>query len=384
MSSDTHILINALSMGSGGGFTVGREVLRHLAIVRPQWRITCAIIAGHPLHEQMKQAQLPANCALVESPPSTRNRAERLRWEKSDLARWTDQNRVAAVVQLNGMLVPTMKPPTLCHMQDPWPYRSEAWGGFRDRIVALLKRREHRYALKHARCFGWTSAYLRDLICGHHKIWPESSEVLYNGVPTNWIERSRAGLPDWFSRRNEIVTISNVNLYKRQSLVIEAMPLLIKRPGLEDLTYRIVGAADSQEFEDELKDLAKRLGVGDRVIFEGRVSDERVKEVFAGARAYVLMSVCESFGIPAIEAMSFGTPVITADCCAMPEVCGDAAELSPPDDAPALAERIAKVLLDPQRVEELRRRGVERVAKFSWTRVAEKMASLLERAALRG
>src|SRR5690242_5105692 len=131
-----NILINALSMGTGGGFTVGREILRHLAIVRPDWTVTAALIGGHPLHEQMKQSPLPPNCALLWAPPTTAGRTERSRWERNDLAKWADDQHITAVVQLNGMLIPSMKPPTLCHMQDPWPYRPQAWTGWRDRIVA--------------------------------------------------------------------------------------------------------------------------------------------------------------------------------------------------------------------------------------------------------
>lgn len=382
-ASPRHILVNALSMGSGGGFTVGREILRNLAITRPDWRISCALISAHPLHEQLKQVCLPSNAQLLWAPSILSNRAHRQHWERTELTRWSEQQHVDGVIQLNGMLIASMRPPTLCHMQDPWPYRAQAWVTLRDRIVAALKRREHRYALKHARCFGWTSAYLRDLICQHHGIWPKSSEVLYNGVPREWIERAQRELPDWNSRPNEILTVSNVNLYKRQSLVIRAMPQLLKLSGLQDLIYRIVGEPESPRVHGMLIDLARRCGVSNHVIFEGRVSDDRVKECFARAKCYVLMSVCESFGIPAIEAMSFGTPVVTADCCAMPEVCGDAALLAAVDDVNELVKQISRVLLNPQCAQDLRQRGSKRVEQYNWINTAQAMVRLLERSMFR-
>jgi glycosyltransferase involved in cell wall biosynthesis len=276
-----------------------------------------------------------------------------------------------------------MRPPTLSHNQDPWPYRSQAWDTLKDRGVALLKRRAHAAALRRAAYVGFTSAYLRDLICSHHGVRPARAAVFYNGVPDDWIARAgagAAGAPAWGDRPVEVVSVSNVQPYKRQELVIRALPELVRRPGLEALTYRVAGHC-APGYQSELLRLADRLGVGGRVVLEGRVPDERVRQLYARARAFVLMSVCESFGIPAIEAMSFGTPVVTSDCCAMPEVCGPAADLSPPDDLPALTERLARVLTDPAHAEELRRRGFERVGRFRWADTAEAMARALEQIA---
>jgi glycosyltransferase involved in cell wall biosynthesis len=336
------------------------------------------LIEGHRLHEQMRSVSLPPNAELLWAPAATIARRGRSRWERGELSHWAESNRVDAVVQLNGMLVPTMRPPTVCHMQDPWPYRSLAWEGLQDRCLAFVKRRVHRRTLKHAAAFTWTSDYLRQLICGYHHIWPAISEVVYNGVPDAWAERSRGQLPSWADRPRELITVSNVGPYKRHSLVIRAMPLLATKLGLGDVVYRIVGDC-TPGYEQTLKALATKLSVADRVRFEGRISDEEVAHSYSRAKCFVLMSVCESFGIPAIEAMSFGTPVVTADCCAMPEVCGDAAELVPVDDVNALAERIARVMLDPARAEGLRKRGVERVARFNWTETAQRMARVLER-----
>ena len=118
--------------------------------------------------------------------------------------------------------------------------------------------------------------------------------------------------------------------------------------------------------------------MADRVYLEGRVSDERVQQALAGARAMPLLSVCESFGIPPIEAMTFGTPVVIADCCALPEVCGEAAVRCPPDDLEALVDSLRHVLTDRDLAERLRTAGAERAQHFSWTQTAAKMAACLD------
>jgi glycosyltransferase involved in cell wall biosynthesis len=375
-----HLLINGLSIGSGGGYTVGRELLRHIALARPHWTVTMAVIGGHPLHEQLRTESLPPNARLHWAPPATVGRAARARYEDTGLVPWAHANGVHVVLQLNGMVIPRMRLPTLAHFQDPWPYRREAWRGWRDRAVALLKRRQHARALREAACAGFTSGYLRDLICGHWRhIRPRRTEVFYNGLPPESEARAADAVAadDWTARPMEIVSVSNVNVYKRQELVIRALPELIRRPGLGELRYRIAGHCEPA-YRAELEALARELGVADRVVFAGRIDDDEVERAFRGARAFVLMSVCESFGIPAIEAMSFGTPVVTSDCCAMPEVCGPAAELCPVDDLPALVDRLARVLSDPARADELRRRGAEQVRRFRWATTAEQMATALE------
>jgi glycosyltransferase involved in cell wall biosynthesis len=377
MASAHRVLINGLSIGSGGGYTVGRELLHHLALERPSALFTLALIEGHKLHEQMRGERLPENCRLHFAPTQTLRRAARIRYERGDLSDWVREQKIDVVLQLNGMIVPQMPAPVLCHSQDPLPYRPEAWRTPADRVFAFLKRRAHARALRTADCMGWTSTYLRDLVCRRLGITPRRSEVFYNGVPQAWIDRARTDLPALGPRPMEILTVGSVTSYKRQDLVVRVLPRLIARPGLEGLTYRILGACH-EGFDEKLRRLARSLGVADRVIIEGRVSDQRVTEAMAQARCCVLMSLCESFGIPMIEAMSFGTPVIASDCCAMPEVCADAADLCPVDDLAALAGRIERVLLDSGHSHTLRERGVQRVARFSWQPTAARMAAVLD------
>lgn len=377
MPAIQHILVNGLSIGSGGGYTVGKGLLVYLALARPAWRFTIVVTEGVSLHEEFRREKLPANCGVLWAPPNTTKVRDRARYENSELVEWCKANSVTAVLQLNAMLVKNLRLPTICHNQDPMPYRPEAWESFRDRIVAIFKRRAQGRGMKHAAYVGWTSHYLRKLMCDHFGFTPQRGAVFYNGIADEWIERAERALPPLETRPLEIVTVSNVAPFKQQHMVIRAMPQIIRTPGLEKLVYRVVGAIQPH-YRDELAALAKSLGVGDHVILEGRVPEERVQQAFQQARCYVLMSLCESFGIPAIEAMSFGTPVVTSDCCAMPEVCGQAAELCPPDQVDELARRIIRVLTDKEHAETMRQEGAKQVRKFNWSETAEQMARAFE------
>lgn len=374
----TRVMINGLSIGSGGGYTVGREVLRSIAEARPDWAVSMAVIAGHRLQEELRSESLPDNCDLVWAPGQASGRVARARWESGPLVQAVRDGGYGLVFQLNGMIVPGMPVPTLAHFQDPWPYRTEAWTRpVADRLIAGFKRRANRRALREAALCGWTSQYLCDLVCTHHGVTPRTSEVFYNGIPDAWIERARSSMPALEGRPMQLVTISNVNEYKRQRLVITAVAELSRRDATRDVRYRILGQV-SPEYKAELERHASSLGIGDRVTVEGRVSDETVTEAFATSRAFVLMSVCESFGIPAIEAMSFGTPAVVSRCCAHPEVCADAAVLVEEDDLQALVSGLESVLTDAAVAGRYRAAGAGNVERFSWSAIGRRMADAIE------
>lgn len=372
-----HVLINGLSIGSGGGYTVARMLFEFLGRVRPDWRVTMVATRGHKLHEELRALELTPNCEMLWAPPATAGLRGRSKYERGGLIQWCKDNSVSCVLQLNGMVIPGMPLPSFAHFQDPWPYRPEAWTRFKDRLIAYMKRRAHKYALTHCAYAGWTSQYLHDLITGRLGVKPPKTKVLYNGVPDDWIDRSADDLPAWSQRPLRLVTVSNVSHYKRQSLVIDAFAEVVKDPRFAEAHYHIAGQVEPG-YRGVLESQIDRLGLKGRVHVEGRVTDERARELFEQSRAYVLMSVCESFGIPAIEAMASGTPVVTSDCCAMPEVCADAAVLVPEDDVERLAESISGVLSDEPQAGRLIEAGLANVRRFRWNTIAENLAGCLQ------
>jgi glycosyltransferase involved in cell wall biosynthesis len=118
--------------------------------------------------------------------------------------------------------------------------------------------------------------------------------------------------------------------------------------------------------------LLKKLGMDKDTVVTGRVSEEDKVLLYSAATAFIFPSLYEGFGLPVLEAMACGAPVITSNVSSLPEVAGDAALLADPTSVDALAEAIVRVLNDSALREEMRERGLRRAGHFSWDDSAAK------------
>lgn len=136
---------------------------------------------------------------------------------------------------------------------------------------------------------------------------------------------------------------------------------------------------------DAIERRAVELGVADRVRFLGYVPDADLPALLSAATAFVFPSLYEGFGMPVLEAMACGAPVLTSSTSSLPEVAGDAALLVDPIDTAAIAAALARLATDEPLRADLRARGLARAAQFSWERCAhETLAVLLEALAQSG
>ena len=130
----------------------------------------------------------------------------------------------------------------------------------------------------------------------------------------------------------------------------------------------------------DLVDLAGKLGIRDRVVFIDSVSEEKLPFIYGAADALVLPSFYEGFGLPPLEAMACGTPVIVSNTTSLPEVVGDAGVYVEPTDESGIAAAISRVLEDFALREELQIKGRARAAQFAWKRTIDGLLRVYERA----
>jgi glycosyltransferase involved in cell wall biosynthesis len=142
----------------------------------------------------------------------------------------------------------------------------------------------------------------------------------------------------------------------------------------------ILGAGVKHRLTPEV--LRERFGLGrGSVIIPGLVSHEDMPAAYSMAGALLFPSYYESFGIPLVEAMACGCPVITSSAPACPEVVGDAALVVDPDDVQGLADAMLRLVRDPNLAARLRAHGLARARRFSWEDSARRLLAELERAA---
>jgi glycosyltransferase involved in cell wall biosynthesis len=185
--------------------------------------------------------------------------------------------------------------------------------------------------------------------------------------------RARYGLPGRF-----ILSLGTLEPRKNFSRLIAAYSQLVRETCLPHAL--VIGGKPGWLYED-IYQQANQENLAGRVLFPGFVADEDLPVLYSLAEMFVFPSLYEGFGIPVLEAMACGTPVVTSNNSSLPEAAGSAALMVEATDSTELAEAIAKILNDA----DLRRRmiaaGYDQARRFTWQRSAQALLEAYERAA---
>ncbi len=200
----------------------------------------------------------------------------------------------------------------------------------------------------------------------------EAASAVFQPAPTEQIAAAKAryGLPERY-----LITLGTIEPRKNLLRLVSALSALRQKD--PQLALVIVGRA-GWLYQDLMRQL-EELDDPRAVLLPGYVPDEELPAVLSGARALVLASLYEGFGLPILEAMACGTPVVCSNVSSMPELGGDAARYFDPQDTGQMADVIAEVLRDGDLRAEMRQRGLEQAARFSWQRAARETLEVYKR-----
>jgi glycosyltransferase involved in cell wall biosynthesis len=203
------------------------------------------------------------------------------------------------------------------------------------------------------------------------------------GIPPDRISLCVPGAPAWTARETEprvngcILFLGTLEPRKNLDVLVDAYARLLARH--PDAPPLVLAGRLSPE-AGPLAARARDPVFGGRIDLPGYVDDQAKRALFDRALVFVLPSHAEGFGLPAVEAMAAGVPVIAARRGALPEVLGSAARLIEPDDPDLLATVLAEVLRDAQLRRRLTEAGVTRAREFSWAGTARSMREAWHRA----
>jgi glycosyltransferase involved in cell wall biosynthesis len=210
---------------------------------------------------------------------------------------------------------------------------------------------------------------------------PEKIVVVYNAIDSHfWItpeQETVARVRERYQLDHKFVLyVGNIKPHKNLVRLIEAFDEL-RRGDLEDLKLLIIG--DEISKLPGLRRAVHRHKLHKHVRFLGYLPDDQLAVLYRMASVFAFPSLYEGFGLPPLEAMASGTPVVTSNISSLPEVVGDAAVLVDPYDVGSIVDGLRRVLTDPARAEEMRRKGLIRAREFSWERSVAKTLEVYRR-----
>ncbi len=211
------------------------------------------------------------------------------------------------------------------------------------------------------------SESLRSEIQRYLKVDERKLKLIYEAVDHDLFQpgdadAARAKVASYGVTKPFVLFVSSLWPYKNCDGLLRAWALA--RSELGNRQVAIVGSGRDQEYLASLRSLANELGISGDVVFVGGVPLQETVHFYRAADAFVYPSLNETFGLPILEAMACGCPVVTSDTSAMPETAGGAAVLSDPKDPASIARAIVEAA-GPER-DRLRNLGLVRASQFTW------------------
>lgn len=236
-----------------------------------------------------------------------------------------------------------------------------------------------RSATKRAKHIITVSNFSRDEIVGEFGVKPERVSVTYEAVDPGAPAQPGA-IGHLLNRigvnRPYFLYVGNAYPHKNIERLIEAFGRLLKY----GYDYQLVLVGGMDYFYQRVRRYAEAAGLvkNKRVIFPGFVSDDVLASLYAGCFTYVFPSKAEGFGLPPLEAMQYGAPVVSSNATCLPEILGGAALYFDPEDINSMRQALERVCTDETLRMRLAQLGPEHVRRYSWSRMAEQTLAVYQ------
>jgi glycosyltransferase involved in cell wall biosynthesis len=372
------IVINAASAKIGGAVSYLRNLLQHLPPPESGYRFFVFLTAD----TAKLSADVRGNIKICALPSKDASGWRRLWWEQVTLRRFLRRENIDALFSTANFAVFHCPVRQILLVRNALyfskMYRQMFLGkhGLRHRLAFALRRWMILQSVRSADVLMTPTQAMLDDLRQFVEVGPQKALVNpYGVVPVNSsLLGDQKVIPESPPAAQRVVRLIYVSLYsehKNLSTLLRAMPLLnSNRPGKFLLTTTVDpawdGAAWTVTYKEDMA-LARQSDVAPLVEFLGPLSRQRALELYPAADLFVFPSLCESFGFPMVEAMTYGVPIVASDTAANREVCGDAAVYFKPLGAEDLAQQVTSLVEDGALMGKLAAVGRERAATlFRW------------------
>ena len=216
----------------------------------------------------------------------------------------------------------------------------------------------------------------------YFKVDGRKIRVVYSGVTDRF--RQRVASSEIAARQAEfgidrpyLLFVGNPKPHKNLDNVVKAYARALS---LHDFPHRLVCVGDRGGQEFKIRQRAEQLGIGGRILLLGHVAQEALPAIYQGAAAFLYPTLYEGFGLPVVEAMASGVPVITSNTSALKEIAAGYADLVNPLDLDGMARAIVRLVSDSDHRKSLRKLGRRRSEDFRWRQAAEKTFEIYRQA----
>ncbi|MBS1703238.1 MAG: glycosyltransferase family 4 protein [Armatimonadetes bacterium] len=301
-----------------------------------------------------------------------KNSRQRIWWEHFRVGVEAKKLNADVLLSLFVPLPLGCRVPMVSIAHDAFPRTNPDWYPPRKRLILDQMTS---YACRKSKAVVTVSEYSRNELCRAYGISKDKVFVAPNGPGNNVRMLSEEEMEDVdlskYGASNYIFSVSTIEPRKNMDGLIRGFSLLKEKYDLGDLRLLIAGAKGW--LDSSIAQVYEESSAKEDIEFLGYVSDLELNALMQKAQLFAFPSYVEGFGIPALEAMTVGTPVMTSNTSSLPEVCGEYASYCDPSSPESICEALHAILSDGAKAKSLVEGGLERAKQFSWDESVKKL-----------
>jgi glycosyltransferase involved in cell wall biosynthesis len=358
--------INALAIKIGGGVTFLRNILPYL-LEHDKDNEYIIFVTSDNLNDILGDSKLNKRIKIVQM--NAGNLLVRMLLEQFLLPFFIMRHKISILIcsgNIISFFAPCKKMLWILNI-DPFTALDLAGENLVRKMRNLILRVLTLLSIRHSNLAVFISEYSRRSASKLSKLDRSKTRVIYLGVANDLLPQVTDAKTA--VSKKYILSVSTISKRKNYEALLRAYAELPKEI-IGKYELMLVGKV-SEEYRTELLSLIKDDEIAQKIQFKGMVNSADLRNYYHNASLFILPSLVESFGLPVIEAMASGVPVIVSNATSLPEIAWEAALVFDPHDPKDLADKIIRVLQDDELARKIAKAGTDRAAQFTWDNTAQ-------------